>query len=100
MLHIQRVQITQLLLSSLLCILLCFSKPLFAQKAFFNFTNVSTEQGLGNPNVIKVLQDKQGFIWVGTQNGLFRYDGYEFKKYHHDPDDAFSLANNYVQTLF
>ena len=96
----QRVQMTQLLLSALFCIFLCFPKPLHAHKPFFNFTNVSTEQGLGTPYVIKVLQDKQGFIWVGTQLGLYRYDGYEFKKYHHDPDDATSLAHNYVNTLF
>ena len=50
--------------------------------------------------MITVLQDRQGFIWIGTQVGLFRYDSHDFIKYQHDPDDPTTLANNYVQTLF
>ena len=92
--------INNLFIYGLLCCFLLIPSALFAKQAFFNFTNVGIKQGLANTFVIKVLQDKQGFIWVGTQDGLFRYDGYDFIQYQHDPDDATSLAHNYVQTLF
>ncbi|NQZ07802.1 MAG: response regulator [Algicola sp.] len=67
---------------------------------FFNFTNIALKQGLGNTAVMKVLQDHQGFIWVATQDGLFRYDGYDFKPFKHDPEDPASLAGNYIISLY
>jgi diguanylate cyclase (GGDEF)-like protein len=81
---------------------LCFLIPstLLAKQAFFNFTNIGYEQGLTSTEVITLLQDKQGFIWIGTETSLYRYDGYNFIKYQHDPEDSSTLANNYVQTLF
>ncbi|MCJ8274637.1 MAG: hypothetical protein MJK04_35215, partial [Psychrosphaera sp.] len=65
-----------------------------------NFSSVSGSGSLKNGWVLKVLQDSQGFIWAATQNGLYRYDGYRFKAFLHDPDDDHSLANNYIHTLF
>lgn len=47
-----------------------------------------------------LLQDRQGYIWVATQDGLNRYDGYEFKVFRHDVDDEFSLADNRTFDLF
>ena len=38
-------------------------------------------EGLGNLNVISVAQDRTGFLWVGTENGLYRYDGHQFRRY-------------------
>ncbi len=46
-----------------------------------------------------ILQDQMGFMWFGTQEGLNRFDGYKFKVYSHDPDDANSLSNNWVNAL-
>ena len=70
-----------------LSLILLSPTPLWAQNVFFNFTNIALKQGLGNTAVMKVLQDHQGFIWVATQDGLFRYDGYDFKPFKHDPED-------------
>ncbi|NQZ12643.1 MAG: hypothetical protein HRT35_36290, partial [Algicola sp.] len=69
-------------------------------KAVFQFDNIGEEQGLLNLWVLKVLQDPQGYIWVATQLGLYRYDGYDFKVFMHDPEDPGSLANNYTVSLF
>jgi len=79
---------------------LSFPLQLSAQKAAFQFTNLSTEQGLDTPNVLKVLQDKQGYIWVATQHSLYRYNGYQFKRFKHDPNDPDSLADIYINSIY
>lgn len=56
-------------------------------------------EGLPHNTVLALLQDRQGFLWVGTSDGLSRYDGYEFLSYHHHPSDSSSLSNNIVSAL-
>jgi diguanylate cyclase (GGDEF)-like protein len=46
-----------------------------------------------------IAQDRQGLLWFGTQGGLVRYDGYEFRVFRSNPDDPTTLAGNYVRTL-
>lgn len=83
-----------------LCLILFFSTPLSAKKPHFLFDNIPVEQGLTSNWIMKVLTDQQGFIWVGSQHGLFRYDGYHFKRFRNNPEDPSSLAGNYINTLF
>lgn len=64
------------------------------------FTNINAIQGLSHNTVNCVIQDDHGFLWFGTANGLSRYDGYQFKVYHNEPDNANSLSNNYVLSLY
>jgi ligand-binding sensor domain-containing protein/serine phosphatase RsbU (regulator of sigma subunit) len=64
------------------------------------FRNISLLQGLSQSTVNCIIQDRQGFIWVGTQDGLNRYDGYSFKVYKHSQSNRSSLPDNYVQSLF
>ena len=68
-------------------------------KADIIFSHISIEQGLSQSVVITILQDSQGFLWFGTQDGLNRYDGYEFKIYKNDHDDIQSLSNDWVTTI-
>ena len=63
------------------------------------FERLTSEQGLSQMSVNAVLQDKQGFMWFGTQDGLNRYDGYQFKIYRNSRDDLSSLASNWVNAL-
>ncbi|TDP63812.1 sensor histidine kinase [Roseateles toxinivorans] len=63
------------------------------------FQHLGVEQGLPQESVLSTAQDAQGFIWMGTQNGLVRYDGYRFVVYRHDPGNPRSLNNNLVQAL-
>jgi ligand-binding sensor domain-containing protein/signal transduction histidine kinase len=64
------------------------------------FTHLSTEQGLSENRVDHMLQDRQGFIWIGTLNGLNRYDGYRFKTYKPVPDNPNSLGGLRVFAVF
>ena len=64
------------------------------------FTRVSTADGLSQSRVSQIVQDDRGFIWFGTQYGLDRYDGYEFKVFVHEPGRVNSLAGAYVYSLF
>jgi signal transduction histidine kinase/ligand-binding sensor domain-containing protein len=64
------------------------------------FDRISVEQGLSQSTVNCILQDRYGFMWFGTEDGLNRYDGYELTVYKHDPDDPSSLSHNLVWSLF
>jgi hypothetical protein len=71
---------------------------LLGQKKY-NFEHISIPDGLSNNQVWDVIQDKYGFLWIATADGLNRYDGYSFKIYKNDPGNPKSLANNYVYSL-
>ncbi|MDR2806033.1 MAG: response regulator [Dysgonamonadaceae bacterium] len=60
----------------------------------------STEQGLSNSLINQVYQDKKGFLWIATENGLNKFDGTRFTVYKKNPDDSTSLKSNHVKTLF
>lgn len=64
------------------------------------FEHITVQDGLSNNSVSGITQDHQGFIWIGTGNGLNRYDGYRFKQYFHSSRDTNSLVNNEVQRLY
>lgn len=63
------------------------------------FINHQTEGGLPRATVTALAQDREGFLWVGTQNGLVRWDGYRAKLYQQNHDDPRSLPDNYVLSL-
>jgi ligand-binding sensor domain-containing protein/serine phosphatase RsbU (regulator of sigma subunit) len=54
---------------------------------------------LSQSNVNVVIQDSHGFLWIGTEDGLNRYDGYEFVCYAHQPNDSNSLSNNFINAV-
>jgi len=60
---------------------------------------IGVEHGLSHPRVTSIIQDQSGFIWIGTGNGLNRYDGYEFVVYRHDPTDSTSLTDSDIRGL-
>jgi Two component regulator propeller len=64
------------------------------------FSRLSTAQGLSQTQANQIVQDDQGFIWFGTQYGLDRYNGYEFKVFTHDPARENSLSCVYIHSLF
>ncbi|RZM37124.1 MAG: GGDEF domain-containing protein [Sphingomonas sp.] len=63
------------------------------------FRNYDRDQGMPHPVVTALAQGHDGFIWVGTQGGLTRWDGYRFKGYVADPSVPGSLPDNWIQTL-
>lgn len=72
---------------------------LYAQPSRVKFERISIEQGLSQSSINTILQDSEGFLWFGTQEGLNKYDGYEFRIYKHRPNNPNSLAHNWIKTL-
>ena len=72
---------------------------LFSQQFKSHFKKLTTENGLSQNNISKLLQDKDNFIWIGTDNGLNKYDGYEFVVYKSNAKDSTSLSNNQISGL-
>ena len=71
-----------------------------AQLESIRFEHLSTNDGLSQSSVQAIVQDRRGYLWVGTQDGLNRFDGYRFTIKRNDPDDPHSLSNNNISSLF
>src|SRR5262245_25461666 len=63
------------------------------------FSHLSTKEGLSQTRAAQIVQDDDGFLWFGTQYGLNRYDGYNFKVFVHDPARENSLSCAFVYSL-
>jgi ligand-binding sensor domain-containing protein/signal transduction histidine kinase len=87
--------------ATLLCFLLVLFVPtlLRSQHASIQFDHISIEEGLSQSVITCIYKDKEGFLWFGTQDGLNKYDGYEFTVYKSIPFDSTSLADNWIQTI-
>jgi len=81
--------------------LILFGLPIFAfsQQNLELFERISTKNGLSQSVVTSILQDSKGFIWVGTQDGLNRYDGYSFKIFKTKKSVSNSISGNYIQAI-
>ncbi|MBD3322688.1 MAG: hypothetical protein GF350_16420, partial [Chitinivibrionales bacterium] len=86
-----RINITLLLI---LCSLTAYSQP-----NKFEFQRYYAEQGLSHNYVLSIAQDDLGFMWFGTEDGLNRFDGINFKTYRYVPGDPNSLPHNVVRTI-
>jgi ligand-binding sensor domain-containing protein/two-component sensor histidine kinase len=64
------------------------------------FEALGINEGLSQGLVMCILQDRYGFMWFGTKDGLNRYDGYSFKVFHNVPGDSSTLSDNLVQRLY
>ncbi len=64
-----------------------------------HFRHLGIEDGLASTNVYAVAQDPAGYMWIATDGGLQRYDGYRFVNYNHDPRVPGSLAENVPTSL-
>jgi signal transduction histidine kinase/ligand-binding sensor domain-containing protein/CheY-like chemotaxis protein len=71
-----------------------------AQVPELRFRYLSKEEGLHNLNVNHVTQDSTGFIWIASNNGLYKYDGYDLKGYYSNQSDRNSLSNNNISYLY
>ncbi len=64
------------------------------------FKTLSTQDGLSQSYVFSIAQDKQGFIWIATEDGLNRYDGQTFTHYRHNDNKPHSIADNFIRKVF
>ena len=77
---------------------MCAVLSLQAQKQT-RYERLSTASGLSQSSVYKIIQDKQGFLWFATGDGLNRYDGHNFKIYRNDPSDPTTLSGSEIFTV-
>ncbi len=67
--------------------------------SFYTY-KLSVDAGLSQSNTYAIMKDYEDFIWIGTDDGLNRYDGYEFKVFNKNPNDSNSIADDKVWVLF
>lgn len=63
------------------------------------FDRIGMAEGLSQGRVFDIHQDRRGFLWIATQNGLNRFDGYSFEIYLNDPANPTSIGNNYIRSI-
>ena len=80
----------------LILIFFLFCQIGFGQDMLFNTRHLTVENGLLGRRVNSIVQDDEGFIWIGTNEGLNRYDGYEFQ---HFTQENFGLSSNRIEVL-
>lgn len=85
------------ILSIILCLLLLVTASAQAQSYYFKSYGVS--HGLSSNTITSVIQDRKGFIWLGSRNGLNRFDGTAFKIFRNNPTDPASLGSNSILSL-
>ncbi len=74
--------------------LLWGNNGLWAQE--FRFERIGEQEGLLQKSIFAGVQDNKGYIWLGTDEGLLRDDGYEFKAYQYDPNKKVSFVNTQI----
>jgi len=67
-----------------------------AQRFNFSFEQFTTDNGLSHESVINITKDLDGFLWIGTGDGLNRFDGVSFKIFRHDPNREQTIPGNYI----
>ena len=73
--------------------------PIHNNGAALRFQHFGLDEGLSQSTVQAMAQDDLGFLWVGTQDGLNRFDGYDFKVFRPDPNDAGSLRGSEILAI-
>jgi len=71
----------------------------FAPGSVVRFEHLSSEDGLSQNAGLAFFQDSRGYLWIGTQDGLNRYDGYNFKIFKNDPDNPNSISYNSILAM-
>ncbi|MBK7888794.1 MAG: hypothetical protein IPJ86_16360 [Bacteroidetes bacterium] len=89
----------RLLTISLSVLLFLHAAILTAQEKSVYLKSYHAVDGLSDNNVTCIVQDKYGFIWIGTKDGLNRFDGKEFQVFRNDPKDSVSLSSNNITCL-
>jgi len=83
-----------------LAFLFNWEKGALAQTDEYQFARYSAERGLSHNQVNCFFKDRQGFVWVGTADGLNRFDGYSFKIFKHDPADSTTISDHNINAIF
>src|SRR4030095_16406372 len=86
--------------TTLLIFLLFFANTIVsAQQPYLYFEKLNTQNGLSHNKINCIIQDKRGFIWFGTDDGLNRYDGHNFEVFRHEPGNSSSISGNIITDI-
>jgi signal transduction histidine kinase/ligand-binding sensor domain-containing protein/DNA-binding response OmpR family regulator len=80
-------------------LILSLPANLYAQNPSLQFDRLPSELGLSQNLISAIIQDRKGFLWFGTKDGLNKFDGYKFTVYRHNPFESTSLSDSYVTAL-
>ena len=83
-----------------LIIFLILVLNLYSNDYKIKFQHITIKDGLSQSSVFSIFQDKEGFIWIGTEDGLNKYDGYKFKIYRNEPNNPGSLSYSYIKVVY
>ncbi|MFK8013812.1 MAG: EAL domain-containing protein [Gammaproteobacteria bacterium] len=85
------------LFAALLGLMFCISPVAVSMAATpMVFSHLAVEDGLSQNTVLTVFQDSKGFMWIGTEAGLNRFDGYQFKRYNQDRSNPDALRSDFI----
>lgn len=90
----------QMVKNFVLFLLLWILIPFKSLAQDFRFKHLTNNDGLSQNLVLSIAQDKEGFMWFGTKDGLNKYDGYRFKVFQNEPNNPNSISSNYISSLF
>ena len=82
-----------------LLLALCLGEVLFSQKSQYRFDHIDVAKGLSQNTVNDIFQDREGYLWIATQDGLNRYDGYDIKQYLPNRSDSTSISDNFLWNI-
>jgi ligand-binding sensor domain-containing protein/two-component sensor histidine kinase len=72
----------------------------YSQPDEYIFRQLTDADGLSQSTIFAMIQDRDGYLWLGTIDGLNRYDGYEFRVYVNDASNASSISDNFISALY
>jgi len=79
----------------LICLILGSTLNLLSAQAL-QFSHYKVADGLSQSEILCIFQDSEGYIWIGTQNGLNKFDGYSFETFYNDPADMHTISSNWI----
>lgn len=80
-------------------VIFCFLLSAYSFSQVYNINKIGKEKGLSDNNILTIAEDKNGFIWFGTDWGLNRFDGYSIKTYKVDPDNENTISDNGINKI-
>jgi len=84
---------------TILLVFVILLQNIYAQDNAISFKKYSISDGLSQSSVLNFFKDSKGFLWLCTQDGLNRYDGFDFKIYKNSPNNEQTLSGNYIQQI-
>ena len=98
--HVPQSTLTMLIATIVTLVVLANAASSYADESrSMRFQHLSRDSGLSQSFVYTIVQDQQGYMWFGTQEGLNRFDGFEFRVFANDPADPTSLSDESIRTM-